>query len=126
MIAYRELRALEIDVIREIRAFSVVDEHRELHAAGMSRIDLDQFFGIEIGVWPTRIAATAMWMMDHFMNNRLSLEFGEPYIRIPLSASSVIVQGDALEMDWAEVLPPERCSHVLGNPPFVGAKLPDL
>ena len=123
VIAYRELRALEIDVIREIRAFSVVDEHRELHAAGMSLIDVDQFYGIEIGVWPTRIAATAMWMMVHFMNNRLSLEFGEPYIRIPLSASSVIVQGDALEMDWAEVLPPERCSHVLGNPPFVGAKL---
>ena len=123
VIAYRELRALEIDVIREIRAFSVVDEHRELHAAGMSRIDVDQFYGIEIGVWPTRIAATAMWMMDHFMNNRLSLEFGEPYIRIPLSASSVIVQGDALEMDWAEVLAPERCSCVLGNPPFVGAKL---
>ena len=123
VIAYRELRTLEIDVIREIRAFSVVDEHRELHAAGMSRIDVDQFYGIEIGVWPTRIAVTALWMMGHFMNNRLSLEFGEPYTRIPLSSSSVIVQGDALHMDWAEVLRPERCTYVLGNPPFVGAKL---
>ncbi len=123
VIAYRELRALEIEVIREIRAFSVVEEHQELHAAGMSRIDVDQFYGIEIGVWPTRIASTALWMMDHLMNTRLSLEFGEHYARIPLNASSVIVQGDALDMDWAEVLPPDRCSFVLGNPPFVGAKL---
>ena len=95
---------------------------RELDAAGLSRIDVDQFHGIETGVFPARIAATALWMMDHLMNNRLSLEFGESYTRIPLRKSSRIVQGDALELDWADVLPPAKCSFVLGNPPFVGAK----
>ena len=122
IIAYRELRELEIEVIRELRTASGSEEQRALDATGLSRIDVDQFYGIEIGVFAARIAETALWMMDHLMNNRLSLEFGETYTRIPLRKSSRIVQGDALEMDWAEVLPPEQCSYVLGNPPFVGAK----
>ncbi len=62
-------------------------------------------------------------MMDHIMNNRLSLEFGQSYVRIPLRASSRIVQADALETDWKRVLEPDRCTCVLGNPPFAGAKL---
>ena len=56
------------------------------------------------------------------MNNRLSLEFGQTYARIPLKKSPHIVHGDALETDWATVLSPEKCSYVLGNPPFIGAK----
>ena len=59
-------------------------------------------------------------MMDHIMNNRLSLEFGQTYARIPLEQSPHIHNADALTMDWAELLPPEGCSYVLGNPPFVG------
>ncbi len=123
VIAYRELRSLEIDVIREIRAFSTIAEQQELYSAGRLRVDVDQCYGIEIGAWPARIAETALWMMDHIMKNRMSLEFGETYACMPLKASSVIAQGDALEMDWAAILRPERCSFVLGNPPFVGAKL---
>ena len=56
------------------------------------------------------------------MNNRLSLVFGEAYARIPLKVSPHIHHADALEMDWAEVLPAKECSFVYGNPPFVGAK----
>ena len=89
----------------------------------LSVVNVDQFYGIELGEFPVRIAEVALWMMDHIMNNRLSLEFGETYVRIPLKTSPHIVHGDALEMDWAEVLPPEECSYVLGNPPFGGAKL---
>ena len=122
IIAYRELRELEIEVIRELRTASGAEEQRALDVAGLSRIDVDQFYGIETGAFATRIAETALWMMDHLMNNRLSLEFGETYTRIPLRKSSRIVQGDALEIDWADVLSPKECSYVLGNPPFVGAK----
>ncbi|MCY4392770.1 MAG: N-6 DNA methylase [Chloroflexi bacterium] len=117
IIAYRELRTLEIEVIRELiagqQAFNVAD---------LTRIDVDQFYGIELNEFPARIAETALWMMDHIMNNRLSLEFGESYARIPLEASPHILQADALEMDWAEHLPRDQCSYVFGNPPFVGAK----
>ena len=122
IIAYRELRLLEIEVVRELRALAGEASQRRLDATELSVIDVDQFHGIEIGEFPVRIAETALWMMDHIMNNRLNLEFGETYARIPLAASPHIVCGDALETDWARILPPERCAYVLGNPPFGGAK----
>ena len=117
IIAYRELRELEIEALREIRAH---DAQRELDAADLSRVTVDQFYGIELGEFPARIAETALWMMDHIMNNRLSLEFGQTYTRIPLTASPHVLCADALETDWAELLPPENCSFVFGNPPFGG------
>ena len=79
IVAYRELRQLEIDVIREL-----VDYERDAHGqfegrldvSDLSKVTVDQFYGIEIDKFPSRIAETAMWMMDHIMNNQLSLEFG--------------------------------------------------
>ena len=122
IIAYRELRLLEIDVIREIRTATGATEQEMLDVEWASLVNVDQFYGIELGEFSARIAETALWMMDHIMNNRLSLEFGQTYTRIPLSASPHIVQGDALETDWTDLLPPETCAYVFGNPPFVGAK----
>ena len=119
IIAYRELRELEMEVIRELRA---AEAQRELDVAELSRITVDQFYGIELGEFPSRIAETALWMMDHIMNNRLSLEFGQTYTRIPLTTSPHVLCADALETDWATLLPPADCSFVFGNPPFVGAK----
>ena len=118
IIAYRELRALEIDVLKEIRPHGQLD----MLAQSLSVVDVDAFYGIELDEFPARIAEVALWMMDHIMNNRLSLEFGQTYARIPLEKSPHIRHGDALEFDWAELLPPGECSYVLGNPPFVGAK----
>ena len=118
IIAYRELRELEIGVLKEIHPEKQLDALAET----LSMVDVDQFHGIEIGEFPVRIAETAMWMMDHIMNNRLSLEFGQTYTRIPLETSPHIVHGDALKMDWADLLPPEQCPFVFGNPPFGGAK----
>ena len=64
-------------------------------------------------------------MMDHIMNNRLSLAFGQSYVRIPLEGSPHIKNTDALETDWAALLPPEACSFVFGNPPFGGFVMRD-
>ena len=122
IIAYRELRELEIELIRELRRGRADEAQRVLDTSDLSRITVDQFYGIEIGEFPARIAETALWMMDHIMNNRLSLAFGQSYVRIPLEGSPHILNADALETDWAELLPPEKCSFVFGNPPFVGAK----
>ncbi len=119
IIAYRELRQLEIEVLREMAGRTV---GVQFAVDVWSVVDVDQFCGIEIGEFPARIAATALWMMDHIMNNRLSLEFGQTYARIPIEKSPRIHNADALEIDWASVLPPEECSYVFGNPPFVGAK----
>ena len=120
IVAYRELRELEIAVLKELHRKG--DRQLDALASELSLVDVDQFHGIEIGEFPVRIAETAMWMMDHIMNNRLSLEFGQTYTRIPLETSPRIIHGDALEMDWADLLPSERCSFVFGNPPFGGAK----
>ena len=122
IIAYRELRMLEIEIIRDIREATAATGQAVLDAAWQSVVDVDQFYGIELGEFPARIAETALWMMDHILNNRLSLEFGQTFVRIPLEKSPHIVYGDALETDWSGLLPPGECSFVLGNPPFVGAK----
>ncbi len=123
IIAYRELRLLELEVLRDLRAYRDDDRTMEMDAADLSVVNVDQFHGIEIGEFAARIAETALWMMDHIMNSRLSLEFGQSYVRIPLRRSPRILHGDALETDWAALLPPERCAFLLGNPPFVGAKV---
>jgi len=126
IIAYRELRLLEIEVLKALHPRDR-DGRRQLEgwAGDLSKLNVDQFYGIELGEFPARIAETALWMMDHIMNNRLSLEFGQTYARIPLATSPNIVHGDALELDWAEVLKPERCSYILGNPPFGGFVMRD-
>jgi hypothetical protein len=118
IISYRELRLLEIDLLKALRQ----DGQLALDVSQMCQIDVDQFYGIELGEFPARIAEVALWMMDHIMNNKLSLEFGESYVRIPLKKSPHIQHADALEMDWASLIAPSDCSYILGNPPFGGAK----
>ena len=114
------MRELEIELIRELRRGRGDETQRALDTADLSLITVDQFYGIEIGEFPARIAETALWMMDHIMNNRLSLAFGQSYVRIPLEGSPHIRNADALETDWKKLLPPEECSFVFGNPPFIG------
>ena len=118
IITYRELRLLEIDLLRELNPKGQLS----LNALILSRIDVDQFYGIEYAEFPARIAETAMWMMDHIMNAQLSMIFGQVFLRIPLRKSPSITHGDALELDWESLLPASTCSYIIGNPPFVGAK----
>jgi len=82
--------------------------------------DVDQFFGIEIEEFPAQIAQTALWLMDHQMNMRVSEEFGSYYVRLPLTKSATIVHGNALQRDWREIVKPEELSYILSNPPFGG------
>lgn len=122
VIAYRELRSLELEVLRELRAYSADADQLVTDVSDLSVVNVDQFFGIELFEFPARIAETAMWMMDHIMNNRLSLEFGQSFVRIPLKKSPHILNTDALETSWEALLPAKECTVVLGNPPFSGAK----
>ncbi len=122
VIAYRELRRLELEVLQ------LLHRHAELDLGELfklSRVDVDQFYGIEIGEWPARIAETALWLTDHQMNIELSLAFGNVFQRIPIKAAPHIRCANALRFDWNELLPASECSYVLGNPPFVGAKFQD-
>jgi MmeI, DNA-methyltransferase domain/MmeI, target recognition domain/MmeI, C-terminal domain/MmeI, N-terminal domain/MmeI, helicase spacer domain len=116
VITYRELRMLEIDILKLLYP----DTQQELDIQRLSLVDVDAFYGIEISEWPVRIAEVAMWLMDHQMNILLSEAFGQYFVRLPLKKSPTIVCGNALRLDWQKILPPDQCSFVLGNPPFVG------
>lgn len=122
VVAYRELRELERELIKERYLRPGMQRHETIDAARLSRLNVDQFFGIEIDEFPARIAEVALWMTDHIANTRLGEDFGKPIPRIPLVAAPGIRHGDALEIDWNDVLPAGRCSYVLGNPPFGGSK----
>ena len=119
VITYRELRLLELEVLRALHG----EEQQELDIQQMLLMDVDAFYGIEISEWPARIAEVAMWLMDHQMNQRVSEAFGKYVARLPLRKSPTIVCGNALRLDWKAILSPEQCSYVLGNPPFIGKHL---
>ena len=116
VIAYRELRLLELEVLRASRT----SEQSLLDVHSLINLNVDQFFGIEIEEFPAQIAQVAMWLMDHQMNLLVSEEFGLYFVRIPLQVSSTIVCGNALRIDWEEVVPARHVSYIMGNPPYVG------
>lgn len=119
VIAYRELRELELDILRELHKGT---KQLKLDVDTDIQCDVDQFYGIEIEEFPAQIAQTAMWLMDHQMNMRVSEEFGQYFRRLPLKKSAAIANKNALRLDWAEVVQPKELNYILGNPPFVGAK----
>ncbi len=120
VLTYRELRNLELEILVELfgpqRRLSLDEVYR------LSKLNVDHFYGIEIEEFPARIAEVALWLTDHQANMTLSQQFGQFYDRLPLRASPHIRVGNALHLDWREVLPPAECSYILGNPPFVGKK----
>ena len=117
VIGYRELRRLEHEVID-----ALFSDHGLIDIVNAVRVNVDQMHGIEIEEWPARIAEVAMWLIDHQMNLEASRTFGKSLLRLPLKRSAKIVHGNALRIDWNDVLPATECSYVMGNPPFVGAK----
>lgn len=99
IISYRELRLLELLILRELnKTGQGVLDVREI-----IKVDVDQFAGIEYDEFPALIAEVAMWLIDHQMNMRVSEEFGQYFVRLPLTKAARIVHGNALRLDWREV-----------------------
>ena len=120
VIAYRELRLLELDVLRELFKTNTTGM---LDVSRIVFVDVDQFYGIEIEEFPAQIAQVALWMTDHQMNLKVSEEFGQYFARLPLKKTPNIVNGNALRLDWRSIIKPEHLSFIVGNPPFVGKHL---
>jgi hypothetical protein len=120
VISYRELRLLELEVLRAAADLQGQTGQRSIDVHQLIGVNVDQFYGIEIEEFPAQIAQVALWLVDHQLNLKVGEEFGQYFARIPLVTSPHIVHGNALTLDWNGVLPAARCSFVLGNPPFVG------
>ncbi|MGP1594043.1 MAG: DNA methyltransferase [Treponema sp.] len=160
VLAYRELRLLELAIIEELHS----SDQQVLDISEYIWVNVNQFYGIEIEEFPAQIAQTALWLMDHQMNRLVSSRFGQYFARIPLTSSASIIHGNALALDWntigknnplgfggnnlpcfgSHVLEPklgveltnanaasqfnspsigERFNYILGNPPFLGARV---
>lgn len=100
VITYRELRLLEIEILKVL----VKNGQLESDIKNIIWIDIDQFYGIEIEEWPARISEVAMWLIDHQMNMRVSEEFGEYFVRLPLKKTANITCDNALRIDWDNII----------------------
>ncbi|MDR0308019.1 MAG: N-6 DNA methylase [Chitinispirillales bacterium] len=118
IIAYRELRKLELAVLKKKVGRNAQLEIDVLWK--LLRVNVEQFYGIEYEEFPCQIARVGMWLTDHQMNLEASDLFGCYYARLPLVQSAVIEHGNALRIDWEKVVPKKRLNYILGNPPFVG------
>jgi len=118
VISYRELRLLELDVLELLLGKDkVLDIHDEI------KVNVNQFYGIEIEEFPAHIAQVALWLVDHQMNLLVRERFGTYFMRIPLKASALIYHGNALSIDWETIIPKTKLDYILGNPPFLGASV---
>ncbi|ANQ76035.1 MULTISPECIES: class I SAM-dependent DNA methyltransferase [Rhodococcus] len=136
IVAYRELRALELEILKRRRDLDIID-NTDIKISGVDRaqlsfdvtgdikVTLDHFFGIEIEEWPARIAETAMLLVDHLANQRMAQEFGYAPDRLPIKIAPTIHHANALRLDWNDVVEASDDVVILGNPPFVGGRTKD-
>ena len=121
IVAYREMRDLELRLLVRLRELRGQSNDYALDATWDLKVTPDQFGGIEINWWPAKIAETAMFLVDHQANQRMAESLGAAPQRLPITIAAKIVHGNALEEDWRAHFPPAgRLTYVFGNPPFLG------
>lgn len=121
VIAYREIRRIENDVINEL-FFKGQAQGGLLDIATLCRVNIGQFYGIEIDEAATHIARVALYITDHQLNLEAANKFGKTRATVPLVTTPHIHCANALRIDWNQVVKAEECSYIFGNPPFIGAK----
>lgn len=118
IITYRELRLLEFEVLKMLydnRQMTIIDT--------FCKISIESFYGIEYEEFPSYIAQVAMLLMKHQMDKLVSNYFGMNIIDFPIKETANIVHGNALRIDWEDVVSKDELNYILGNPPFVGYSL---
>jgi hypothetical protein len=101
VITYRELRLLEMEILR-----AIYKNQQAISIESIIWLNVDMMYGIEFEEFPARIAEVAMWLIDHQMNMAISDEFGQYFVRLPLKKAANIVHGNALHIDWQNLLNP--------------------
>ena len=120
IVAYRELRKIETDVIVAIRKREG-NTGMALDITWEQKLSIGQFYGIELNWWPAKIAETAMFLVDHQANRELADRVGLAPERLPITITAHITHGNALGVDWTEIVPQASgTTYLFGNPPFIG------
>ncbi len=115
---YLSLRRLENEAIAELHHDQIM-----MDMDNPIQVSISQFYGIEINDFAATVAKTALWIAESQMMKEtedvvhMTLDF------LPLKTNASIVEGNALQIDWADVVPKNRLNYIMGNPPFVGARL---
>ena len=118
--SYLSLRKLENEALRLLLSGKMVG--LDVDQSQFIRVDISQFYGIEINDFAVTVARTALWIAENQMMKatedivHMSLDF------LPLKTNAHIVEGNALRIDWNDVVPKEKLNYIMGNPPFVGKK----
>lgn len=87
------------------------------------KVNISQFYGIEINDFACTVAKTALWIAESQTLKETSAIAGRPIDFLPLKTNAYIHEGNALRLDWSEVIAPEKLNYIMGNPPFVGGML---
>lgn len=122
VITYKQLRLLEMDILR---LEQLCTNDQRLHFIDGSVISIKQFYGIELLDFPHETAMLSLWLAEHQMNNKFHADFGVNIAALPLHNISQIVCANACRTDWNEVCPHTKDEEVFvfGNPPYLGSKL---
>lgn len=124
VIAYREVRRLEFEVIADL--FDFGQGRGLLDVSTLCRVQLTQFYGIEIDEAAAHIARVALYITDHQLNTEAAERFGSTRATVPLTHTPSIVCDNAIKADWNTVLPAKDCSYIISNPPFYGKQFQTL
>ena len=109
IMAYREIRKLEFEILKILHKESVLD------IDSIVWCDVDQFHGIEYEEFPAQIAQVAMWLIDHQMNMMISEYFGQYFVRLPLKKSANIIHGNSLRLEWEDIVSKDKLSFIHGK-----------
>ncbi|MCQ2382985.1 MAG: hypothetical protein MJ060_04135 [Clostridia bacterium] len=129
---YLCLRQLENEVIellnkiyvdKKLKRFQDSEQNRLAIAISPVKVSITQFYGIEINDFAVDVARAALWIAKTQMLKRTEDITQEQYEFLPLTTNGNIIEGNALRIDWNDILPAEKCDYIMGNPPFVGAMI---
>jgi hypothetical protein len=125
IIAFKELRKLEMEIIKRLQELDKNENQDDLFGdvgldSSFSRVKLSQFYGIELDDFAHEVAILSLWLAEHQMNVEFKAEFGECEPTLPLQSGGHIVAGNATSIDWNIVCNANSEVKILGNPPYLG------
>lgn len=125
---YLSLRRLENEVLKELlqtegKGSTLAGLITDIHQYNLIKVSISQFYGIEINDFAVNVAKTALWIAENQMMKETENIIHMDLDFLPLKTNAYIVEGNALRMDWQDIIAKEKLNYIMGNPPFIGARL---